>query len=66
MIVHVYIRSYISDEEKMNERLSELKTWLLSCSCPVTIIEKALFKTKLPGPAPKKRGDSYSVCINTS
>ena len=58
--------AYVSDEEKMNERLSELKTWLLSCSCPLAIIKKALFNTKLPGPAPKKRGDSYSVCINTS
>ena len=25
---------FVSDEEKMNGRLSELKTWLLSCSYP--------------------------------
>ena len=31
---------FVSDEEKMNERLSELKTWLLSCSYPLTIIRK--------------------------
>ena len=38
----------------MNERLSELKTWLLSCSYPLTIIEKAFFNAKLQGLAPKK------------
>ena len=46
---------FISDEEKMNERLSELKTWLLSCSYPLTIIEKAFFNAKLQGPASKKK-----------
>ena len=45
---------FVSDEANMNERLSELNTWLLSCSYPVAIIEKAFFKTKLQGPAPKK------------
>ena len=30
----------VSEEEKVNERLSDLKTWLLSCSYPLTIIEK--------------------------
>ena len=30
----------------MNERLSELKTWLLSCSHPFAIIEKAALKKK--------------------
>ena len=45
---------FVSDEEKVNERLSELKTWLLSCSYPLTIIEKAFFNAKLQGPAPKK------------
>ena len=44
----------MSDEEKINERLSELKTWLLSYSYPLTIIEKAFFNAKLQGPAPKK------------
>ena len=38
----------------MNERLSERKTWLLSCSYPLTIIEKAFLNAKLQGPAPKK------------
>ena len=38
----------------MNERLSKLKTWLLSCSYPLAIIEKAFFNAKLQGPAPKK------------
>ena len=38
----------------MNERLSELKTWLPSCSYPLIIIEKVFFNIKLQGPAPKK------------
>ena len=45
---------FVSDEEMMNERLSELKKWLLSCSYPLTTIEKAFFKAKLKGHAPKK------------
>ena len=44
----------MSDEEKMNERLSELKTWLLSCSYPLTIVEKAFFNAKLQERAPVK------------
>ena len=46
--------AFVSDERKLNERLSELKTWLLSCSYPLTIIEKAFFNGKLQGLAPKK------------
>ena len=45
---------FVSDEEKMKERFSELKTWLLFYSYPLTIIEKAFFNAKLQGPAPKK------------
>ena len=37
----------------MNERLSELKACLLSCSYPLIIIEKAFFNAKLQGPVPK-------------
>ena len=45
---------FVSDEKKMNERFSELKAWLLSCSYPLAFIEKAFFNDKLVGPAPKK------------
>ena len=45
---------FVSDEEKINERLSELQTWLPSCIYPSTIVGKAFFSTKLQGPAPKK------------
>ena len=38
----------------MNERLSELRTWLLSCSYLLAIIGKAFFNARLQGPAPKK------------
>ena len=33
---------FLSDEKKINERLSKLKTWLLSCRYPLAIIEKDL------------------------
>ena len=45
---------FVSDEEKMNEKLSELKTWLLSRSYPLAIIGKAFSNARLQGPAPKK------------
>ena len=45
---------FVSDEKKMSEILSELKMWLLSCSYPLAIIEKAFFNAKLQGPAPNK------------
>ena len=38
----------------MNERLSELKSWLLSCSYPLAIIDKAFYNAKQEGPASKK------------
>ena len=46
---------FVSDEKKMNERLSELKTWLLSCSHPFAIIEKAFFNAKLQRAALKEK-----------
>ena len=33
---------FLSDEKKINERLSKLKTWLLSCRYPLATIEKDL------------------------
>ena len=35
------ITVFVSDKAKMKERLSDLKTWLLSCSYPLTFIDKA-------------------------
>ena len=46
----------------MSERLSKLKTWLLSCSYPLTIIETAFFNAKLQGPALK---DSFEIAIES-
>ena len=31
---------FVSGKEKINERLSELKTWLLSCKHPLAFIGK--------------------------
>ena len=46
---------FVSDEKKMNEKLSELKTLLLSFSYPLTIIEKASFNAKLQEPVHRKK-----------
>ena len=45
---------FVSDEAKMNEWLSERKTWLLSCCHTLAIIEKAFFNAKLQETAPEK------------
>lgn len=58
------IIAFLSDNQKMNERLSEIKMWLLLCSYPLEIIEKAISRTELEGAAPKKE-DNYSFCIYT-
>ena len=42
------------DEAKMNEKLSELKTWLLSSSYPLAFTETIFFNAKLQGLATKK------------
>ena len=39
---------------RLNERLSELKTCLLSCSYHLAIIEKVFLSAKLQGSAPRK------------
>ena len=38
----------------MNEKLSELKTWLLSSSYPLAFTERIFFNAKLQGLATKK------------
>ena len=52
---------FVSDEEKMNERLSELKAWLLSCNYRLTIIEKAFCNARLQGLAPKKKRQLFRL-----
>ena len=54
----------VSNREKINERLSELKTWLLSCSYHLTITEKAFSNTKLKWPVPKKE-DQVILFVST-
>ena len=54
---------FVWDEAKMNERLSELKMWLLPCSYPLAITEEAFFIVNCRDLLLKK-GDSYSVYIN--
>ena len=47
---------FVTVEEKMNERFSELKACLFSYSCPLVIIEKVFFSVKHQRPAPKNKG----------
>ena len=43
---------FVSDPEKMNIRLKEMKNWLLKCSYPENVIDKGFHNAKLQGPAP--------------
>ena len=45
---------FVSDDAKINKTLSELKTWLLSCSHFLAMIEKTLLNARLQEYAPEK------------
>ena len=44
---------FVSNPQKMNERLEELKQFLLKCDYPESVINKSFHNAKLQGPAPK-------------
>ena len=43
---------FVSDTERMEYRLNEMKQWLIKCNYPKTIIEKGFYNARLQGPAP--------------
>ena len=44
---------FCSDSQVEKTRLAELKQWLLNCTYPIDLIDKAFHNAKLQGPAPK-------------
>ena len=45
---------FVSDENLVEKRLSELRVWLRKCRYPNEVINKAFHNAKLQGPAPEK------------
>ena len=45
---------FVSSYEQTQNRLKELRKWLLNCNYPTSIIEKGIFNAQLQGPAPMK------------
>ena len=43
---------FTSNSIKENTRLKELKSWLIQCKFPISVIDKAFHNAKLQGPAP--------------
>ena len=46
---------FVSNEEKTEYRLKELKNWLKSCKYPGNVINRAFRNARLQGPAPLKQ-----------
>ena len=47
------ILSFVTDPEKMEFRLEQLRSWLRKCNYPDQVIEKGIHNARLQGPAPK-------------
>ena len=52
---------FVSNSKKMEDRLQELKHFLLKCGYPERIIDKGFFNARLQGPAPEKPKDETNV-----
>ena len=48
------ILSFVTDSDKMEYRLRQLKSWLQKCEYPNHIIDKKIFNVRLQGPSPGK------------
>ena len=44
---------FVSEEDKMEYRLNEMKSFLTKCGYPNDLIEKGIHNAKLQGPAPE-------------
>ena len=47
------IITFVSNDEKVEYRLNELKEWLLNCGYPINTINKSFHNAKLQGPRPR-------------
>jgi hypothetical protein len=55
---------FVSDENKMESRLQELKHFLLACDYPEAVINKGIHNARLQGPAPPKTNDEMITFIH--
>lgn len=52
---------FVSNPDKMNFRLNEMKSWLLNCDYPEKIIDKGFYNAKLQGPAPNPQEKKETI-----
>ena len=50
--------TFVSDSEKEEIRLKELKSWLINCKYPIPIINRGSHNPKLQGPAPDPKKET--------
>ena len=59
------IIAFVSNEEKTEYRLNELKNWLQSCKYPENVINRAFRNARLQGPAPLKTNSNNIPFVTT-
>ena len=57
---------FCSNENTERQRLMELKSWLLKCNYPESVIENKFHKAKLQGPAPHKNHSNEIIPFVTT
>ena len=60
-----WIIAFVSNEEKIEYRLNELKNWLKSCKYPENVINRAFRNARLQGPAPLKTNSNNIPFVTT-
>ena len=56
---------FVSDYNQTENRLKELKQWLLNCDYPEKIVNKGIYNAQLQGPAPLKPTKSILPFVST-
>lgn len=58
---------FVSNHDRMEYRLKELKSFLSKCNYPINVIEKGIFNAKLQGPAPEpKKKENILPLVTTN
>ena len=60
------IVAFVSDEDKLNSRLREMKTWLLQCNYPAKTINKGIHNAKKHGPAPPPKNMDKTLIFTST
>ena len=56
---------FVSQPERMEYRLNELRSYLKKCNYPESIIEKGIFNARLQGPAPERLDNKIIPFVTT-